>query len=226
LPTRPGNHDPDARNTDDVNLRRMSFYDRYLLPRLVQVACSHEHTMRQREKIVPLATGKVLEVGIGTGLNLPYYDAGRVAHLWGLDPSPEMWALAQKNPRNHHLDAEFIEAGGEAIPLDDNSADTVVMTYTLCSIPDTHAALAEIKRVLKPGGSLLYCEHGAAPDASVLRWQNRLNPVWKVFSGGCHLHRPVPALLEQSGFRSNDMQTMYLPGWKPASFNYWGTATY
>ncbi|MGD9021719.1 MAG: class I SAM-dependent methyltransferase [Lysobacterales bacterium] len=202
----------------------MSLYDRYLLPRLVQIACSHDHTMRQREKIVPLASGRVLEVGIGTGLNLPYYDADQVTHLWGLDPAPEMWALAQKNPRNPHLDAEFIQAGSEAIPLDDDSADTVVMTYTLCSIPDARSALAEIRRVLKPGGRLLFCEHGAAPDERVLRWQGRLNPVWKVFSGGCHLHRPIPLILEQSGFRSADMQTMYLPGWKPASFNYWGSA--
>ena len=204
----------------------MNFYDRYLLPRLVHMACSQEPTMRQREKVVPLAAGRVLEIGIGTGLNLPYYDPNQVMHLWGLDPSRELWSIAQKNAQEHHLDAEFIHSCAEDIPLDDNSADTVVMTYTLCSIPDTFTAMAEIRRVLKPGGKLIFIEHGEAPDESVLRWQNRLNPVWKVFSGGCNLHRPVPQILEQSGFKSSDMQTMYLPGWKPAAFNYWGTAVY
>ncbi len=182
--------------------------------------------MRQRAKVVPLATGRVLEVGIGTGLNIPLYDPGRVTHLWALDPSAELWSIARKNAREHHLDAEFIQSGAEDIPLDDNSADTVVMTYTLCSIPDSHAALHDIKRVLKPGGRLIFCEHGEAPDESVRRWQNRLNPAWKMVSGGCNLNRPVPELLERSGFRSADMQTMYLPGWKPAAFNYWGTASY
>ncbi len=203
----------------------VSLYDKYLLPKLVHLACSQQHTMRQRAKVVPLAAGHVLEVGIGTGLNIPFYDSGLVTHLWGLDPSTEIWSIAQKNAREHHIDAEFIHAGAEDIPLDDNCADTVVMTYTLCSIPSVHTAMAEIRRVLKPGGKLLFCEHGKAPDEAVLRWQNRLNPVWTVFSGGCNLHRPIPEILERGGFRSSDMQTMYLPGWKPAAFNYWGTAT-
>ena len=204
----------------------MNLYEKYLLPRLVHMACSGKPMRRQREKIVPLATGRVLEVGIGTGLNIPFYDLDQVTHLWGLDPSEDIWSIAQKNAQEHHLDAEFIHSGAEDIPLDDNSADTVVMTYTLCSIPDTFAAMTEIRRVLKPGGMLLYCEHGKAPDERVLRWQNRLNPVWTVFSGGCNLHRPIPEILERGGFKSADMQTMYLPGWKPASFNYWGTANY
>jgi len=204
----------------------MRFYDKYVLPRLVHIVCSQKQTMRQREKVVPLAQGRVLEIGIGTGLNIPLYDAGKVQHLWGLDPSAEMWSIAQKNAMQHHLATEFIQSGAESIPLDDNSADTIVMTYTLCSIPDVRAAMTEIKRTLKPGGKLIFCEHGKAPDESILRWQNRLNPTWKVFSGGCNLNRHVPGILEQSGFKSNDMQTMYVPGWKPAAFNYWGTATY
>jgi len=205
----------------------MDFYDRYLLPKLVHMACSQKPSRRQREKVVPLAAGRVLEIGIGTGLNIPFYDPEQVTHLWGLDPSAEMWSIAQKNARDHHLDVEFIHSGAEAIPLDNNSVDTAVMTYTLCSIPDSHVAMAEIRRVLKPGGKLIYIEHGRAPDEGVLRWQNRLNPLWKVFSGGCNLNRPVPEILEQSGFRSANMQTMYLPGsWRPAAFNYWGTASY
>jgi len=202
----------------------MGFYDTYLLPRLVHRVCGQKPAMKQREKIVPLAEGRVLEIGIGSGLNIPFYDPEKVEHLWGIDPSREMWALAGKSAREHHLDAEFLESGAESIPLEDHCADTVVMTYTLCTIPDVPAALAEIRRVLKPGGRLLFCEHGEAPDASVRRWQNRINPLWRRLGGGCNLNRPIPRLLEASGFTSGDMQTLYIPGWKPACFNYWGSA--
>ncbi len=204
----------------------MGFYDRYLLPRVVHFSCGLKPAMKQREKIVPLAQGHVLEIGIGSGLNIPYYDALKVDHLWGIDPSREMWDIAKKNAHDRHLDAEFTEASAESIPLDDNAADTVVMTYTMCTIPEVSSALDEIRRVMKPTGKLIFCEHGEAPDEPVRRWQNRLNPVWNVFAGGCNLNRPIPRLLEKSGFRSRDMQTMYIPGWKPACFNYWGTASY
>lgn len=202
----------------------MGIYSQYVLPRVVHHVCGQKPAMKQRGKIIPQAAGRVLEIGIGSGLNIPYYDSGRVSHLWGLDPSREAWAIARRNAREHHLDAEFIEAGAESIPLDDASADTVVMTYTLCTIPDVGRALAEIKRVLKPGGKLLFCEHGEAPDPDVRRWQKRASPVWKYLGGGCHLDRPIPRLLEAYGFDSDDMQTMYIPGWKPACFNYWGSA--
>jgi ubiquinone/menaquinone biosynthesis C-methylase UbiE len=202
----------------------MGFYDKHLLPHLVHFTCGLKPAMKQRAKVVPLARGHVLEIGIGSGLNIPLYDPSRVEHLWGLDPSSEMWAIAQKNAAAHHLDAEFIQSGADAIPLDSHSADTVVMTYTLCTIPEIAPALAEIRRVLKPGGKLLFCEHGRAPDASVRRWQERLNPVWRSLAGGCNLNRPIDQLLEQAGFRSPDLQTMYIPGWRPACFNYWGSA--
>lgn len=202
----------------------MSLYARYLLPKLTHYACGQKPATKQRQKIIPLAQGCVLEIGVGSGLNIPHYDAARVDHLWALDPSREMWAIARKNADSKHLDAEFIEAGAENIPLDDNCADTAVITYTLCTIPEPERALDEIRRVLKPGGVLIYCEHGEAPDESVRRWQARLEPAWKLFGGGCHLGRPIPAILESAGFRSDDMQTMYIPGWKPACFNYWGTA--
>ena len=202
----------------------MGFYDKYLLPRLVHFTCGQNPSMRQRQKIVPLAEGRVLEIGIGSGLNIPFYDAKKVEHLWGLDPSAEMWAIAQKNAAAHHLDAEFLQAGADAIPLDSGSADTVVMTYTLCTIPEIAPALSEIRRVLKPGGRLLFSEHGRAPDASVRRWQERLNPVWRALAGGCNLNRPIDQLLLEAGFRTPDLQTMYIPGWRPACFNYWGSA--
>ena len=202
----------------------MGIYEKYLMPKIVHFACGLKPTMKQREKVVPLAEGRVLEIGIGSGLNIPFYDSHKVQHLWGLDPSADMWAIAQKNARLHQLSAEFIQSGAETIPLDDNSADTVMMTYTMCTIPDVHAALGEIRRVLKPGGKLIFCEHGKAPDKSVQRWQDRMNPLWRKLGGGCNLNRPIPGLLEQSGFKSADMQTMYLPGWRPASFNFWGKA--
>lgn len=202
----------------------MGLYSKYILPQVVHYACGQKPAMKQRRKIIPLAAGRVLEVGIGSGLNVPYYDPGKVSHLWGLDPSREMWAIARRNAEQHHLDAEFIEAVAEAVPLDDNAADTVVMTYTLCTIPNAEKALAELRRVLKPRGKLLFCEHGEAPDAGVRKWQERVSPIWSLVGGGCRLNRPIPRLLEASGFRPDDMQTMYIPGWKPACFNYWGTA--
>jgi ubiquinone/menaquinone biosynthesis C-methylase UbiE len=203
----------------------MGFYDKHLLPRLVHLTCGLKPAMKQRQKVVPLAHGHVLEIGIGSGLNIPFYDASRVQHLWGLDPSAEMWAIAQKNAEEHHLEAEFIQSGAETIPLPSRSADTVVMTYTMCTIPEVESALTEIRRVLKPGGQLLFCEHGQAPDEDVRRWQNRLNPLWRTLAGGCNLNRPIGELLERAGFNSPDLQTMYIPGWKPACFNYWGRAS-
>ncbi|MFQ5929813.1 MAG: class I SAM-dependent methyltransferase [Acidobacteriota bacterium] len=181
--------------------------------------------MKQREKVVPLAEGRVLEVGIGSGLNLPFYTPDKVQHVWGLDPSKEMWALAKKKVGIVDFDVEFIEAAAEEMPLDDSSADTVLVTYTLCTIPEALLALAEMRRVLKQSGQLLFCEHGAAPDEGVQRWQNRLNPIWKRLGGGCNLNRPIATLIEQAGFKIRGMDTMYIPGWRPASFNYWGTAS-
>ena len=202
----------------------MGLYGTYILPRLVNFACGLRPMMRQREKVVPRARGRVLEVGVGSGLNLGYYDAAKVTKLWGLDPSPEMTRIAERAARSVPFEVEFIGLPGDEIPLEDASVDTVVMTYTLCTIPDTAAALRQMGRVLKPGGELIFCEHGAAPDASVRRWQDRINPLWKRIGGGCNLNRPIPALIEAGGFRITSLDTMYIPGWRPGSFNYWGTA--
>lgn len=203
----------------------MSIYRRRVLPFLVHFCCGLKPAMKQREKVVPLAAGRVLEVGIGSGLNLPLYASARVKHLWGLDPSREMWSLARKKLRTVDLDVEFVEASAEAIPLDSGSVDTVLVTYSLCTIPDASRALCEMRRVLSRAGQLVFCEHGIAPDENVRRWQYRLNPVWSKLGGGCNLNRPIPALIEEAGFRISRMETMYIPGWKPASFNYWGTAS-
>jgi ubiquinone/menaquinone biosynthesis C-methylase UbiE len=202
----------------------MGLYNKYILPKVVHYTCGLKPNMRQREKVVPHARGRVLEVGIGSGLNLPYYDAAKVTKIWGLDPAPEMTQMARCVAGSLPFEVEFIGLPGNEIPLDDDSVDTVLVTYTLCTIPDTTPALRQISRVLRPGGELIFCEHGAAPDASVRRWQDRLNPIWKRLGGGCNLNRPIPALLEAGGFRISSLDTMYIPGWRPASFNYWGSA--
>ena len=202
----------------------MGLYSKYVLPRVVHLACSTRPKMRQREKLVPLASGRVLEVGMGSGLNLPFYDARRVTKVWGLEPSPEMSKMASAAVEAVAFDVEFVSAGGEQIPLDSESFDTVLMTFTLCTIPDAERALKEIARVLKRGGQLLFCEHGAAPDAGVRRWQNRIDPLWRRLAGGCHLNRDIPGLIRRGGFEITRMDTMYIPGWRPASFNYWGAA--
>ena len=200
------------------------FYRKYILPKAVHFICSAGPIMRQREKTVPLAAGRVLEIGIGSGINLPLYDPARVKHVWGLDPSLELWAMAAKTLSRPNFSVEFIKAGAEAIPLDDSCADTVLVTYTLCTLSSLTWALGEMRRVLKPDGRLIFCEHGTAPDAAVRRWQEWLNPIWKKIAGGCNLNLPIPSLLQQAGFKIQSMNAMYLPGWKPVTFNYWGTA--
>jgi ubiquinone/menaquinone biosynthesis C-methylase UbiE len=201
-----------------------SWYDRHLLPHLLDFACGMKPIRRQREIIVPLAHGRVLEVGIGTGLNMPFYDKSRVSYIVGVDPALQMHRLASRRIARAALDVELVGVTAETIPLEDASIDTVVITYTLCSIPDPIVALREMRRVLAPGGRLLFCEHGRAPDENVRRWQDRLQPHWQKIAGGCHLDRDVPALLEESGFRCDRLQTRYLPGPRPLTFNYWGEA--
>lgn len=202
----------------------MGWYERHLLPRVIHLACGTRPVREQRRKVAPLARGRVLEIGIGSGLNLPFYDPGRVTRLWGLDPSPEMRAMAARAARAAPFEVELVGLPGEEIPLEDGTVDTVVLTYTLCSIDDPEAALRQMARVLAPGGELLFCEHGAAPDPAVRRWQDRVDPVWRRLSGGCRLNRAIPRLIEAAGFRIRGLETMYIPGWRPASFNYLGTA--
>jgi len=203
----------------------MSLYDNHILPRITDLVCGVGTHRRQREKIVPQARGRVLEIGLGSGLNLQCYDADAVDMVWGVDPSPGMNRLAESRIRDVPFEVRVLQHTADDIPLDDDSADSGVITYTLCSIPDPEPALREIVRVLKPGATLLFCEHGAAPDASVRRWQDRLTPYWKHFAGGCHLDRDIPAILKQGGFQVQQLETMYLPGWRPGTFNYWGSAT-
>lgn len=204
----------------------MGFYDHHILPRLLNAAMSAKPITYQRRKVVPRAEGRVLEIGFGAGHNLPFYDATKVSHLWALEPAKEMRERAAERVAASPIALEFLDLPGEQIPLDSESADTVLITYTLCTIPDVQKALGEMRRVMKPDGRMIFCEHGEAPDDNVRRWQQRLTPVWKAIGGGCHLGRPIPAVIREAGFSIGDMQTMYLPGTPLfAGFNYWGTAT-
>lgn len=203
-----------------------SWYDRNIMPKLIGCACASRPIMKQRAKVVPLASGRVLELGIGGGLNLAFYDPAKVTAVFGVDPSAELRAVATDAPRAEGMAVEVLEGTAEALPFEAASFDSVVCTFTLCSVHTPARALAEARRVLKPGGRLFFCEHGLAPDDDVARWQGRVEPLWKRLAGGCHLTRPIGSAISGAGFRLEDSQTMYLPktprilGW-----NEWGVAT-
>jgi SAM-dependent methyltransferase len=201
----------------------MQLYDRYVLPYLIDFACGLPMVQAQRRQLVPQAQGRVLEVGMGTGRNLPFYDRSRVSRLVGVDPAMQMHSLARKRSQKAGIAVELMGLSAEQLPTADASFDTVVCTYTLCSIPDAAQALREMRRVLAPGGKLLFCEHGRAPDESVRNWQARLQPLWGPLAGGCHLGRDIPALLDAAGFVATT-QAAYLPGPRPMTFHYWGEA--
>jgi ubiquinone/menaquinone biosynthesis C-methylase UbiE len=203
----------------------MGLYDRYVLPGLINAACSARPINRQRMKIVPQAEGVVLELGFGSGLNLPFYDPAKVSRLIALEPSQGMLKKAKEKAAEARFPVEVLAETAEKLSLPDASVDTVLVTYSLCTIPDPVSALNAARRVLKPGGRLLFCEHGRAPDEGVYRWQRRIEPVWKVIGGGCHLTREIPMLVGRAGFAVDAIETMYLPKsprW--AGFNYWGVA--
>jgi len=202
----------------------LSWYSERVLPHLIDFACSASPNQKQRQKIVPDAAGDILEIGFGSGLNVPFYDPSKIRKIWALEPSAGMRRKAQAALDDTEMDIEFIDLPGEQIPLDDNSVDTVLVTYTLCTIPDAEAALQGMRRVLKPSGRLLFIEHGKAPDEDVLRWQNRLNPVWSRIAGGCQMNRDIPALIKAGGFDIKLDERMYIPGARVLCYNFWGTA--
>ncbi len=203
----------------------MAFYDDHILPHLIGYACSQPQIMKKRSQVVPAAEGRVLEIGFGSGTNLEFYDPNRVTQLFALEPSRGMRRKAQYAVARSPLQIEWVDLPGEDIPLEDDSMDTVVLTYAACTIPGIAAALAQMRRVLKPGGRLLFSEHGAAPDPGVARWQRRIEPLWKPMTGGCHLTRQPDQLLEQAGFRIDRMEAGYLPkSPRFAAFNYAGSA--
>lgn len=201
----------------------MTVYDKWILPRLTDLVMRNKEAMRYRSQLVPQACGAVLEIGVGSGLNLPFYGAA-VNRLFALDPSEELLRMARKKADTAAFPVAFLAHTGEEIPLDDCSIDTVVTTWTLCTIPDPVRALREMKRVLKPGGTLLFVEHGLAPEASVQAWQQRLNPLWSKLTGGCNLNRKMDELIQASGFRIVQSEMAYAKGLRPMSYMYSGRA--
>lgn len=202
----------------------MGFYDRYVVPRLLQFAMKQHRMIPYRERLTAQACGDVLEVGIGSGLNLPLYPAS-VRHVIGIDTSEPMLAMASEVSAAGHVSAELLRGSVETLSFEDHSIDTVVTTWTLCSIVNVGAALHEMRRVLKPEGQLLFVEHGRSPDPRVSRWQDRLTPAWKRFAGGCHLNRPVRHMLETAGFRIDRVEESYMAGPRPLTFMSEGRAT-
>lgn len=201
----------------------MSFYQRHILPRLLHMVMQQEAMVPFRRRVIGAAEGRVLEVGIGSGLNLPLYGPS-VRSVIGLDPSPELLLMARDRARTALVPVKLLEASAETVPLDDASIDTVVTTWTLCTIPDAPRALSELRRVLRPGGALLFVEHGRAPEFGVARWQDRLDPMWRRLAGGCHLNRKIDELISGSGFRIDALTNARLPGPRTHTFLYEGRA--
>jgi len=205
--------------------RFKELYDRHVVPRLIDGACSLSSVTEQRRRIVPEAQGVVLEIGIGSGLNLRHYDKAKIARVIGVDPDPKLLGIAARRAREADIAVDLHEASAETLQLESGSVDTALATYALCSIPQAHAALGEVRRVLKTGGRLLFCEHGRSTRATAAKWQDRMTPVWKRLSGGCHLNRDVAAIIGESGFDLLQLENFKLP-YVPetVSFHYLGAA--
>lgn len=202
----------------------MGFYSKYILPGLIEWACSNGSSDTKRAMVVPRAYGRVLEIGIGTGNNLPHYDGSQVSHLTAIDPMEALWKRNATDLSELPFDLTYIRGTASHIPAEAGTFDTVVTTFTLCSVDEADLVLKELRRVLKPGGKLIFYEHGKSPDKRTERWQNRVNPLWSRISGGCNLNRDIPALMEGNGFKTEDICARDTGGWKLISFSYWGTA--
>jgi ubiquinone/menaquinone biosynthesis C-methylase UbiE len=201
----------------------MSLYARFLLPRLIDLGMRTREVAAYRLSLVPRARGAVVEIGIGSGLNLPYYGRN-VERVYAVDPSEELLHIARKKARDIDVPVKFIPCPAETLPLQSGCADTVVTTFTLCSVTDALQTLREAKRVLKPQGVLIFAEHGLAPDASVQRWQHRLNPLWRRIAGGCNLDRPIDAFISAAGFQITALDKRYMTAAKPMTYVYAGEA--
>ncbi len=203
----------------------MSIYQDRVLPYLIHLSMRQGNLATYRQRLLSAAEGRILEIGVGSGHNFRYYSE-RADHVIGLDPSPKLLSMARETIRSRALPfpVELLQASAEAIPLRSGSLDTVVTTWTLCTIPNVTSALAEMCRVLKPDGRFLFVEHGLSPDPAVRRWQDRLTPIWKRISGGCHLNRAISQLVQDAGFRIDRIETGYMKGLKPITYMYEGFA--
>ena len=203
----------------------MNLYNKYILPKFLNCACGSKPINYQRQKVVPLAKGKVLDVGIGSGLNIPFYNSDKIDQVIGIDPSHELIELAKELANDSKASIDFVIGSAESIPYPDNFFDTVLVTYTMCTIPNVAIANKEMWRVLKDDGRLIFCEHGLAPDKKISKWQNRIDPFWGKIAGGCHLNRDIQKLITDAGFSFESLDKMYLPSTpKFAGYNYWGVS--
>ena len=203
----------------------MSLYNKYILPKFLNCACGSKPINYQRQKVVPLAKGKVLDIGIGSGLNIPFYNSDIIDQVIGIDPSHELIELAKELANESKASIDFVIGSAESIPYPDNFFDTVLVTYTMCTIPNVAIANKEMWRVLKDDGRLIFCEHGLAPDKKISKWQNRIDPFWGKIAGGCHLNRDIQKLITDAGFSFESLDKMYIPGTpKFAGYNYWGVS--
>ena len=199
-------------------------YDRHIAPRLIHAVCSRSPFPRQREQVVPRASGDVLEIGIGSGLNLPYYDTERVLSICAVEPDEVMRTRVMARGETRGLALDLRADSAETLPFDTDRFDTVLTTFTLCSIADLSSALAEMRRVLKPTGRLRFAEHGRSPEPRVYAWQRRLNPIQKCLGGGCQLDVDIPRVLTDAGFELLTLEEGYVPGPKVFAYHYWGEA--
>ena len=203
----------------------MNLYNKYILPKFLNCACGSKPINYQRQKVVPLAKGKVLDIGIGSGLNIPFYNSDKIDIVIGIDPSHELIELAKELANDSKASIELVIGSAESIPYPDNFFDTVLVTYTMCTIPNVAIANKEMWRVLKDDGRLIFCEHGLAPDKKISKWQNRIDPFWGKIAGGCHLNRDIQKLITDAGFSFESLDKMYLPSTpKFAGYNYWGVS--
>lgn len=202
----------------------MSVWSRYVLPRLIESACKSPDILEERRRWIPRAHGRVLEVGVGSGLNLAFYDPTRVEHLVGVDPSVELTRRAESRVRQAKVPVELVTAGAERLPFAEGAFDSAVMTYTLCSVDDARRALAEARRVLAPGGELFFVEHGRAPDEDARRWQSRLGPLWRRVGGGCRLDSAPLDEIARAGFALEEVSARYGDGARWLSYTYEGVA--
>jgi len=201
----------------------LGLYDKYILPKFLNCACGSKPINYQRQKVVPLAKGKVLDIGIGSGLNIPFYNLDKIDKVIGIDPSHELIDLAKELANDCKASIELVIGSAESIPYPDNFFDTVLVTYTMCTIPNVAIAIKEMWRVLKDDGRLIFCEHGLAPDKKISKWQNRIDPFWGKIAGGCHLNRDIQKLITDAGFSFESLDKMYIPSTpKFAGYNYWG----
>ena len=202
-----------------------NLYDKYVCPHVINYAMQMKPFRKQREKVIPYASGRVLEIGIGSGLNFNYYNKSNISEVFAVEPDSVLLKKAKKNAEFNDIKLNIYQIKAEELPFDDRSFDTVISTYTMCSIPGLGKAMSEINRVMKPDAKFLFSEHGKSPDAGIVRWQKRLNAVQKRIAGGCHLDVDIPNEIINADFKLDQIKSMYVPGPKFLSFHYWGSAS-